>query len=258
MSKHAATALIVVGLAIMLSSAGPATAADEFAVGATNIALAANGGRIVAFSSHVVDANGAPVKQWEIGNVIDGKQVRGSDRPADSYGWSSARAPQPGKPEWFILAFKDEKTRLVTRVVLDPVTDDPPEIGRWAQDFKLFVSNTTKDGPWVEVKSGRLMNRPVSQTFDFPPVECRYLKVQILSNWFSDQFVELGEIEVYEALATGDTLDQLIIRLENLLTDLKRYRDSQRYNQPLRPEMSSTLTPTEQPTTTTTTTTPPQ
>ena len=101
----------------------------------------------------------------------------------------------------------------MTRVVLDPVTDDPPEIGRWAQDFKLFVSNTTKDGPWVEVKSGRLMNRPVSQTFDFPPVECRYLKLQILSNWFSDQFVELGEVEVYEALATGDTLDQLIIRL---------------------------------------------
>ena len=109
----------------------------------------------------------------------------------------------------------------------------------------------------MEVKSGRLMNRPVSQTFDFPPVECRYLKVQILSNWFSDQFVELGEVEVYEALATGDTLDQLIIRLENLLTDLKRYRDSQRYNQPLRPEMSSTLAPTEPPATTTTTT-PPQ
>jgi hypothetical protein len=243
MLKHAAAASIMACLVIAFACANPATGAEQFAVGATNIALAANGGHVVAFSSHVTDANGKPVKQWEIGNVIDGQHVSGTDRPADSYGWSSAQPPQPGNPQWFVLGFKDEKTKLVTRVVLDPVTDDPPEIGRWAQDFKVLISNTTKDGPWVEVKSGRLLNKPIKQTFDFPPVECRYMKVQILSNWFSDQFVELGEIEVYEALATGDTLDQLIIRLENLLNDLKRYRDSQRYNQPLRPELGTTTTP---------------
>ena len=219
-----------------------AWAADEFAVGATNIALAANGGRIVAFSSQVLDANGQPITQWQIGNVIDGKHIRGSDRPRDSYGWSSSAAPKPGKPQWFILAFKDDRTRLVTRVRFDPVTDDPLEIGRWARDFEIHVSSTTPDGPWAMVQSGRLLNKPIMQTFDFPPVECRYMKVVFTSNWFSDQFIELGEIEVYEALATGDALDQLILRLENLLQDLKRYRDSVKYNQPLHPELTSPAT----------------
>jgi len=235
----------------VVAVATPASAAEEFAVGATNVALAANGGHIVEFSSQVLDENGKPITQWQINNVIDGKRIRGSDRPRDSYGWSSAAAPTPAKPQWFILAFKDERTRLVTRVRFDPVTDDPLEIGRWARDFEIHVSSTTRDGPWAMVQNGRLLNKPITQTFDFPPVECRYMKIMFTSNWFSDQFVELGEIEVYEALATGDTLDQLILRLENLLQDLKRYRDSVRYNQPLRPELTPPATTEATPTTTT-------
>lgn len=237
---------VLVAVVCTVSAIGvtmPALAADEFAVGATNVALTANGGHIVAFSSQVVDENKQPVTQWQVSNVIDGVHVTATERPRDSYGWSSAVPPTPTAPQWFMIAFRNQKTRLVTRVRIDPTTDDPAEIGRWAKDFKIVVSNTTQEGPWVEVKSGRLLNKGIPQTFDFPPVECRFMKVVIVSNWFSDQFVELGEVEVYEAIATGDTLDQLIIRLENLLQDLKRYRDSQRYNQPLRPELKPTMTP---------------
>lgn len=239
MTRKCPALLIIVGI-VCAVFAVPAYCSEEFAVGATNIAHVANGGHIVAFSSQVVDENGNAVKQWQISNVIDGKYVSGTDRPLDSYGWSSAVAPQPGAPQWFALGFKDSKTKLVSRVRLDPTTDDPLEIGRWAKDFRILVSNTTADGPWVEVKSGRLLNKPLKQTFDFPPVECRFLKVVVESNWYSDQFVELGEIEVYEAIATGDTLDQLIIRLENLLQDLKRYRDSQKNNQGMFPELTAT------------------
>ncbi len=254
MLKRCAVLIAQVVAVSVVVVATPAWAADEFAVGATNVALAANGGHIVAFSSHVLDENGKPITQWQINNVIDGKHIRGSDRPRDSYGWSSAVAPAPGKPQWFILAFKDERTRLVARVRFDPVTDDPLEIGRWARDFEIHVSSTTQDGPWATVQSGRLLNKPITQSFDFPPVECRYMKVIFTSNWFSDQFIELGEIEVYEALATGDALDQLILRLENLLQDLKRYRDSVKYNQPLHPEL---IPPATTDTTSTTTTQPP-
>ncbi|MFO7945504.1 MAG: discoidin domain-containing protein [Armatimonadota bacterium] len=233
---------LTVGILVIASTVS--LAAEEFVVGATNIAAAANGGHIVAYSSEIVDENGEPLKQWEIGNLIDGKHVRGSDRPRDSYGWSSARAPSESKPEWFILAFKEERTRLVSQVVFDPVTEDPALLGRWAKDFEIYVSNTTPDGPWAMVKSGRLLNEPIKQSFKFPPVECRYMKIVITSNWMSDQFVELGEVEVYEAIATGDTLDQLIIRLESLLQDLKRYRDSNKHDQPMHPELKPTDTET--------------
>jgi hypothetical protein len=243
MLKRWAVIVAVVCVASGLVVRTPALGADEFAVGATNVALAANGGHIVAFSSHILDENKQPVKQWQVSNVIDGIHVTATERPRDSYGWSSAVAPTPAAPQWFVIAFQNQKTRLITRVRIDPTTDDPAEIGRWAKDFKILVSNTTEEGPWVEVKSGRLLNKGIPQTFDFPPVECRFLKVAIVSNWFSDQFVELGEVEVYEAIATGDTLEQLIIRLDNLLQDLKRYRDSQRYNQPLRPELKPTTAP---------------
>lgn len=245
---HARNIAIACALAaiIVLSASTACIAGDEFVVGATNIAAAANGGHIVAHSSQVLNENGNPIKQWAIDNLIDGKHVRGTDRPRDSYGWSAANAPSPESPEWFILAFKEERTRLVTRVTLDPATEDPALLGRWAKDFKIYVSNTTTDGPWAMVKSGRLLNKPIKQSFDFPPVECRYMKIEITSNWMSDQYVELGEVEVYEAVATGDTLDQLIHRLESLLQDLKRYRDSQKYDQPMHPELQTTGTDTSE------------
>jgi hypothetical protein len=243
MDLRRAITAIMLSTALVCCALSATIAADEFVVGSTNIAAAANGGHIVSHSSQVKDENGQPIKQWAIDNLIDGKHVRGSDRPRDSYGWSSANAPSDASPEWFIIAFNDERTRLVTRVSFDPVTEDPPLLGRWARDFKIYVSNTTPDGPWAMVKSGRLLNKPIKQSFDFPPVECRYLKVVITSNWMSDQYVELGEVEVYEAIATGDTLDQLIIRLESLLNDLKRYRDSQKHDQPMHPELQSTGTP---------------
>lgn len=208
-----------------------------FVAGTTNILLAANGGRIIAYSSEMLDENKRPVPQWQAANLIDGKYVTGTYRPEDSHGWSSNVPPKQGDPAWIIFAFRDEKTRLITRIVLDPTTVDPPVIGRGARDFELYVSTTTKDGPWALVKSGRLLNKPLRQTFDFLPVEARYLKLVITSNWGSDRFVELGEVECYEAIAGEQVLDQLIIRLENLLRDLKRYRDSVTLNQPLFPEV---------------------
>lgn len=230
--------LLTVGAVACLPQLALAQRDDPgFAAGTTNVCLAANGGRIIAYSSEMLDENKRPVPQWRAANLIDGKYVTGTYRPEDSHGWSSNVPPKQGDPAWIIFAFKDEKTRLITRVVLDPTTVDPPVIGRGAQDFELHVSTTTKDGPWALVKSGRLLNKPMRQTFDFLPVEARYLKLVITSNWGSDRFVELGEVECYEAIAGEQVLDQLIIRLENLLRDLKRYRDSVTLNQPLYPEV---------------------
>ncbi len=224
------TQLCVALLILTLLVVGPAYAAPTVA-GATNLTLAENGGKIVAFSSQMLDENNQPVAQWSVMNLIDGMHVTETHTPAGSLGWRSRAVPTPSAPEWVVFAFKDERTRLISRVVIDPTTDDPEFLGRWAKDIRISVSGTLPDGPYRTVGNYLLMRKGIQQTFDFPPVEAKYIRVEITGNWGSDFCVELGEVEVYEAIVGDDVLDQLINRLESLLLDLKRYRDSQRYQQ---------------------------
>lgn len=204
-------------------------AASGIVAGTTDIAAAANGGRVVAVSSQAKDANGHILEHWQAANAIDSLYVVGSHTPAKSYGWSTNTPPSQEAPHWIILAFGPEgkeKTYLISRLVIDPTTDDPPYIGRWVKSIEIQVSSTEKDGPYKTVGRYLVVNKPIKQAFDFPPVECRFLRVILRENHGSDKCVELGEIEVYEAIVGQDQLERLIIQLENLLQDLKRYRDA--------------------------------
>lgn len=226
-------------IAVLLTSVSVWAQSDiGFTAGTTNLLLAANGGRIVAFSSQMLDENRQPVPQWQVTNLIDGLMVSGTYHPANSHGWSSAVPPVANAPQWVVFALPGDpvQTRLISRLVIDPSTTEPTLIGRGARDFELYVSSTNQDGPWAMVKRGQLLNKPMRQTFDFLPCEARYLRLAITTNWGSDKYVQLGEVECYEALAGDGTLEQLILRLESVLTDLKRYRDSVKLNQPLHPE----------------------
>ncbi|MCD6361050.1 MAG: discoidin domain-containing protein [Armatimonadetes bacterium] len=209
----------------------PSAQAAPAVAGATNLVLAENGGQIVNFSSRALDENHQPIAKWDVTNLIDGLHATANYTPATSYGWRSAGVPSPSSPEWIVFAFANRQTRLISRVVIDPTTDDPDFLGRWAKDIKIQVSTTTEEGPWKTVGSYLLMRKPFPQTFDFVPAEARFVKIVITGNWGSDFCVELGEVEVYEAIVGDDVLDQLISRLESLLMDLKRYRDSKRYHQ---------------------------
>ncbi len=223
------TRLAFVGATLILAGA-TALAAGGTVAGSTNIAAAANGGRVVAVSSEAQYDNGQVMPHWAAKNAIDGLFVVGNHTPPDSYGWSTQTPPTPGEPHWITLAFgPEDKTHLISRIVIDPTTDDPSIIGRWVKTIEVQVSVTEADGPYRPVGTYMVVNRPIKQAFDFPPVECRYLKVIIHENHSSDRCVELGEIEVYEAIVGEDQLDQLIIQMENLLNDLKKFRDAARY-----------------------------
>lgn len=240
---------------LTFASWSPLPAADLPAVaGNTNLAAAANGGRIVSFSSESLDEQGKPIPEWQASNLIDGKYVVGSYTPADSYGWSSQVPPSDERPQWIVLAFSDPRTgkdvtRLISRIVIDPTTDDPSFIGRWVQDFTLEASVTDANGPWKTIGRYKVVNRAVKQTFDFPPTEARYIRLLLTSNHGSDKCVEMGEVEIYEAIVPAEELDRLIIRMENLLEDLKRYRDGQLYQQQQRTlsQVSQKPAPEEQP-----------
>ncbi|MEA3401732.1 MAG: hypothetical protein U9R79_10875 [Armatimonadota bacterium] len=219
---------VALTMALMLVGAGPLWAGPTVA-GTTNLVAAGNGGSIAKYSSQAVDENGQPIDKWAVTNLIDGKYVVGSHTPADSYGWRSQGVPSPDVPEWII--FELPQRRLISRAVVDPTTDDPEFLGRWAKNIRISVSTESVDGPYKEVGSYVVVRRGIKQTFDFTSVEARWVKLDITSNWGSDFAVELGEFEVYEAIVGDDMLDQLISRLTTLLDELKRYRDSQRYQQ---------------------------
>lgn len=220
------TVLIVAAATLVFTTT--ALAAPTVA-GTRNLVAAENGGQIVKFSSQAVDENGQPIPQWAVTNLIDGKHVVGSHTPEDSYGWCTQGTPSPDDPAWVIFELPEQ--RLISRAVIDPTTDDPEWLGRWVKNVRISVSTEGVDGPYKSVGSYVVVRQGIKQTFDFTPVEARWIKLDITSNWGSDYCVGLGEFEVYEAIVGDDVLDQLISRLDTLLTELKRYRDSQRYQQ---------------------------
>ena len=226
MGKWQRTALIVTAIAIVASAT--AWGAPAMA-GTRNLVSQANGGQIAKFSSQAVDENGQPRAEWAVTNLIDGLHVVGSHTPEGSYGWCSQDVPSPDNPEWII--FKLPEKRLISRVVIDPVTDDPEWLGRWAKNIRISVSTEGVDGPYTNVGTYIVLRQGIQQTFDFTPHEAVWIKVDMTSNWGSDFCVGFGEFEVYEAIVTDDEIDQLISRLEALLLDLKRYRDSQLHQQ---------------------------
>ncbi len=221
----------LMALLLISSLTVPVYASDAVSAGGTNLAAAEMGGRIVAFSGQAVDENGKVMPEWQVTNLIDGKHVLGNYTPADSYGWSSQYAPSEESPEWVVLAFAKDQTRLLRRIVIDPATDDPLFIGRWVRDVELQISTTTPEGPYKTVGRFLVVNKPIKQHFDFLPVEDRYIRLVITSNHGSDKCVEMGEVEIYEAIVGDSALDDVIVRLENLLQELKQLRDFKLYQQ---------------------------
>jgi hypothetical protein len=216
-------------VAAVAAFAATAALAAPTVAGTKNLVAADNGGEVVKFSSQAVDENGQPIPQWAVTNLIDGKHVVGSHTPENSYGWCSQGVPSPSDPAWIVFQLPEQ--RLISRVVIDPTTDDPEWLGRWVKNVRISVSTEGVDGPYKQVGTYVVVRQGIKQTFDFTPVEAKWIRLEITSNWGSDYCVGMGEFEVYEAIVGDDVLDQLISRLDTLLTELKRYRDSQRYQQ---------------------------
>jgi peptidyl-prolyl cis-trans isomerase B (cyclophilin B) len=212
-----------------------------------NIAAAANGGVIVHCSSQAKKEDGTPDPRWAAANLIDGKRVTyEGDVPMfdpNSYGWSSQGAQFP---QDIIIGFAGTEPRLIDRVVIDPTTIDGYLAGRWLNRFEVDVTTgrpieayTPEElqgrlapppaAEWKSVGEFALQNRPAAQTFTFNSAEARYVRIRALSNQGSDKFVEAGEIEIYETIIPRDPIIQITSRWENLVDELRQYRDQQKF-----------------------------
>ena len=102
----------------------------------TNVAGAANGGRIVASSSTLDDD-----PKFGADNLIDG-QIYNAKKETGSFGWASNKY-DPIDMDAVALSFADNRTIQLGKIVLNPTVAVAAE--RWAKDIEVQVSSDSVD-----------------------------------------------------------------------------------------------------------------
>ena len=218
---HSKISLIALGaLGAATLTVAPAAHAQNRVISTdlTNIAAAQNGGRVLAATSTF---DNDPL--YAASNLIDG-QVYNPKRPNSSRGWASNQY-DPISMDAVTLGFAGNRIVKLGRIVINPMTDLPPE--RWAKDIEVQVSTDSAEGPYQPVAQLTLQQKGVPQSFDILPVDARFVRLQIRSNYGSDRAVALGEVEIYEAIGNADPMGGVINRLEKAVTQLNAYKKLQ-------------------------------
>ena len=138
--------------------------------------LAEAGGHLVVASS----------ESWS--KLIDGNP--------DTYAWTDSGAG--------VFAFRDERSATLDGVaVFVGMTNDNN-----VREFELFAGNDAPTGPFTSIgrfttQNLRVMGDPW-QSFDFQPVNARYVKLATLSNHVGGSAVYVDELRLYGKLAAAD------------------------------------------------------
>lgn len=192
-----------------------------------NIAAARNGGHIVDVTSTFGnDPN------YSADHLIDGTNYSLADGKG-SAGWAS-EGFVPGR-QWVTIGFKDDRTRLVSKIVINPTSD--LSTLRWVSRVDVQVTTgSPKDGPWNSIAVINVRPDAANQDFEVKPSEAKYVRFVFTANGpgnvsplgdpsiSSDRSVALGEIEIYEPIAAANDLTPLISRFRQILIDLKTLR----------------------------------
>lgn len=216
--KRSKTALLMLTLSgVALNTSGvQAQNSRVFPTDLTNVAAAANGGRILASSSTFNDD-----KAFDAANLIDGKTYSASNIAESSNGWVSNKYDSVAM-ESVVIGFADNAQKRIGKIVLNPDTSVAPE--RWAKDVEVQVSTTSAQGPFRVASQLTVKRADEPQEFLILPVDARFVKLVFRSNWGSDRAVALGEVEIYESIRTDNAVGQVIARLEGAINDLKRFK----------------------------------
>jgi hypothetical protein len=193
----------------------------------------ARGGTVVGVSSEALEETPsepgkarAVLEQWRAAHLIDGLIATPDQQPDHpSFGWSSNAAPSPGNPEWVIFQLPGDAPVVVDSAVVDTRTRDPWATLRGAREIEISTSIDAADGPWKAVGRWELAAEPGARLLRFPPAEARWVRLSILSNYGSDRYVQLGEFGLYRLTQDSDPLGAIVMEFENILTNLKRYRE---------------------------------
>jgi hypothetical protein len=151
-----------------------------------NIALAANGGKVVGASSIRAGPPGSP-GTWDAANAIDGRLSRG---------WQSAAGQTAN--QFLIVSFPRSAQFTVTAVVLDCTATGGQPSGDALRGFDLRVSGDLSGlASFKTVFSGTCRHAVGLQVFHLPaPVMTGYLMLYCKTNWGGSEGIALAEMEV--------------------------------------------------------------
>lgn len=150
-----------------------------------NHASAANGAKIAAYSSNFTG-------DWDVTNLIGGNENWAGDLPA----WcTESNAPFP---HWAVIELP--KKAWLTTLIFNNII--PDEGSGWpgisAKDVRLEVSTSSDKEGFKTVASFQLERNRNNQLVHIAPVEARWLKIVITSNWGHAEYTELGKLGAFD------------------------------------------------------------
>ncbi len=191
-----------------------------------SLIAAKNGGSVIYTSSVALDEDDKELEQWGSQNLIDGLIATSADDPDhNSLGWSSNRKPTEDAPEMIAFAIPGEYGAVIDSAIIDTNTRDPWGMMRGAKHVELEVSTSEVDGPWTSLGVWTLPMEPARHWLQFAPMEARYVRVKVWSNFGSDRYVEFGEFGVFRHSVDVSVIGGIADRIDRSLVELKRYRE---------------------------------
>jgi PKD repeat protein len=113
--------------------------------------------------------------------------------------WTSAFGQNTN--QWLKLVLPRADAWVIDQVALEPVTFSAVETPR---DFEVQVSTTTsEEAAFATVLTATLRNNGTLQTFSFPPVEARYVRLLLKNNYGATSLINLKTFWVFSPQIGG-------------------------------------------------------
>jgi outer membrane protein OmpA-like peptidoglycan-associated protein len=150
-----------------------------------NLASDARGAKIAGFSSNYAGF-------WDVTNLIGGNEDWSGALPV----WCTESEAK--FPHWAVIELP-RKEWLTTLIFNNAIPDEGsgwPGIS--AKDVRLEVSTTSATEDFKTVVSFQLERNKNNQLVRIEPVEARWLKIVITSNWGHPEYTELGKLGAFD------------------------------------------------------------
>jgi len=119
--------------------------------------------------------------------------------------WSSDSVPSTGSPQWLKYDFGSGNTKTIKRYTLSNAESYPYNRTRAPKDWTFEGSNDGTNWTVLDTRSGITWNcDQCTQMFDFTnSTAYRYYRIKVTANNGGPTFVEIAEMEIMSAPATG-------------------------------------------------------
>lgn len=127
------------------------------------------------------------------------------DLPPDtSAGWAGVGwAAEPAFPQEVVLSFFGHQPARISSVEIMPVHGPGLFPEDRAKDVEIWTSDESADAGFLKVAQKTFAKDGGEEALSFSPIEARYVKIRILSNYGSDQDAIIGKVRVTEASGNG-------------------------------------------------------